>query len=179
MATQTMMFGEETAMTEAEYLASDFKIDPDFVNGHLEERFVGDIEHANWQRALLLWFHANTNLLAASEIHVRFPDGNYRIPDVAVFLKPPQGAYVTEPPLAVIEILSPSDTFRRLKERMRDYERMGVKNLLVVENRTDVSRFRDDNFTPVSTGRSPLEGTNVSIEWKGAASLLWPNEAVQ
>ena len=164
-------------MTEAEYLASDFEVDPDFVNGHLEERFVGDIEHSNWQRALMLWFHQNTDLLAASEIHVRFPEGNHRIPDVAVFLKPPQGTYVTEPPLAVIEILSPSDTFRRLKDRMRDYQSLGVRNLFVVESRTEFSEFKDEKFFPVIGERSELAGSDGFINWTAAAKLLWPNEA--
>ena len=113
MAAHTLSIYNGSRMTEEEYLATDFEVDPDFIDGRLEQRFVGDIEHSNWQRALVLWFSQNTSMLAANEIHIRFPDGNYRIPDVAVFMRPPQGDYVTEPPLAVIEILSPSDTFRR------------------------------------------------------------------
>ena len=178
MAAHTPVLHEGVRMSEAEYLAHDFEVDPDFINGHLEERFIGDIEHSNWQRALVLWFGQNTGLLAANEIHVRVSEGKYRIPDVAIFLKPPQGAYVTEPPLAVIEILSPSDTFRGLKERMRDYQTMGVKNLFVVESRTEFSEFKDDKFIPVTSERSDLEGSHGFIDWKAAAGLLWPNDAV-
>jgi Uma2 family endonuclease len=162
-------------MTEAEYLASDFEIDPDFVEGYLEERSIGGIEHTNWQRALMLWFSQSTSLIAATEVTVRVGEGRYRVADLAVFEEAPQGAVVTSAPLCVVEILSPSDTFARLKGRMRDYERMGVRNLFVIESRTDLSVFRDGKFVPVTTKESPLEGSDVVLDWSAAAALLWPN----
>ncbi len=162
-------------MTEAEYLASDFEIDPDFVDGHLEERAMGGIEHTNWQRALMLWFAQNTPLIAATEVTIRVADGKYRIADLAVFTEAPLGSVVTVPPLCVIEILSPSDTFGRLKGRMRDYDCMGVKHLFVIESRTDRSVFRDGMFLPIRTDRSLLEGTTVELDWHAVAGLLWPN----
>jgi Uma2 family endonuclease len=165
----------DLTMSEAEYLASDFEIDPDFVDGHLEERAMGGIEHTNWQRALMLWFAQNTPLIAATEVTIRVSEARYRIADLAVFTEAPQGAVVTTPPLCVIEILSPSDTFGRLKGRMRDYERMGVKNLFVVESRTDLSVFRDGMFLPIEAGPCSLNGTNVELDWRAVAALLWPN----
>ena len=165
----------DLTMTEAEYLASDFEVDPDFVEGHTEERNVGGIEHTNWQRALMLWFSQNTRLIAATEVTVRVADGRYRVADLLIFCEPPQGVVVSDPPVCVLEILSPSDSFRRLKGRMRDYERMGVRNLFVIEGRTEFSEFKEDKFLPVTTDRSCLEGTEDSIDWKAAASLLWPN----
>ncbi len=162
-------------MTEQEYLTSEFEINPEFVDDHIEERNVGEIEHSNWRRALLLWFAANTNLLAAPEVHIRVAPGRFRIPDVAVFLEPPHGVYVTKAPLAVIEILSLSDSYLRLKERMQDYARMGVPNLFVIESRTVITQYQEGRFVPAAE-RSPLEGSGSHIDWKMAAGYLWPND---
>lgn len=165
-------------MTEAEYLTSDFEIDPDFVDGHIEERSMGGIEHTNWERALMRWFladHGFSPLIASPEVTIRVAEGRYRIADVAVFLEPPQGAVVSDPPLAVVEILSPSDSFRRVKGRMRDYEQMGVRNLFVIESRTEFSEFKEGKFIPVAGDRSALEGSDGFIDWKAAAGFLWPN----
>ena len=60
---------------------------------------------------------------------------------------------------------------------MRDYRRMGVRNLFVVESRTEFSEFKDDTFVPVVSGRSMLEGSDSCIDWQAAARLLWPNDA--
>ena len=136
---------------------------------------MGGIEHTNWQRALMLWCSQETSLIASPEVTIRVAESRYRIADLAIFLQPPQGAIVSQPPLAVIEILSPSDSFRRVKGRMRDYERMGVRNLLVIESRTEFSEFKDDKFLPILGERTALEGSGSFIDWKAAAGLLWPN----
>ena len=167
----------EAMMTEAEYLASKFEISPDFVDGYLEGRTWGEIEHSNWQQALRRGFLANTALVVGTELHIRVAEGGFRVADLAVFSKPPRGKYVTTPPLAVIEILSPSDSYRRLKGRMRDDARMGVQNLFVIENRTEFSEFKEDRFVPISTDISQLEGSDDVLSWQGAAEFLWPNDA--
>jgi Uma2 family endonuclease len=40
---------------------------------------------------------------------------------------------LTDPPLAVIEILSPEDRVLRYNERLADYRRMGIRNVWVID----------------------------------------------
>lgn len=165
-------------VTESEYLQSSFEVDCDLVDGHLEERNVGEIEHVNWQQALTLWFglpRGFTRLYAGPEARTRVAPGRYRIPDVAVFTTPPQGRIVTAPPLAIFEILSPEDRYSRLKARFRDYAAMGVPNLFAIESRSEFTTFHDDQFIPIRTSRSHLTGSDAFVDWTEIQSLLWPN----
>ncbi len=168
-------------MTEAEYFNTEFEVTPDFVEGVIEERNVGGPEHTNWQRALMRWFlldHGFQPLIAATEVTIRVMPGHHRVADLAVFRRAPHGtaSVITDTPLVVIEILSPSDSYRRLKARLQDYEAMGVRNLFVVESRTEITRFQDGRFIPAQD-RSALEGSDGFIDWKAAAELLWPVDA--
>jgi hypothetical protein len=46
-----------TIRTVYDDLDSDFQPDCDFVDGHVEEREMGGIEHSDIQRELIVWFH--------------------------------------------------------------------------------------------------------------------------
>ena len=162
-------------MAEAEYLRSSFESDMDFVDGHLEERNVGEIEHANWQRALMAWFLSDRGfplLIALPEVRVKVSGTRYRVPDVSLYERMPSGTIVTEPPLAVFEILSPEDRYSRLKERFRDYHRMGIENLFAIERRNEYTRFRGDRFEPIVEERSKIEGSEALVDWAAVAAML-------
>lgn len=162
-------------MTEEEYLRGDFESDVDFVEDHIEERYVGEIEHSNWQGALLAWFRGNygfSKLYALPEVRTKVAERRYRVPDVSVFAQLPQGRIVTEAPLAIFEILSPEDRYARMKTRFRDYERMGVRNLVAIEGRGDYTQYREGRFEPILTGRSVLEGSDGFVDWQAVAGLL-------
>ena len=166
---------KEPFMAEAEYLASSFESDMDFVDGHLEERNVGEIEHANWQRALMAWFLVDRGfpaLIALPEVRIKVSEMRYRVPDIAVFARMPAGAVVMEPPLAVFEILSPEDRYSRLKERFRDYHRMGIPNLFAIERREEYSRFQGDRFEPITEKRSSLTGSEAFVDWAALTAML-------
>lgn len=170
----------DLCMTEAEYLAASFETDVDLVDGHIEERNLGEIEHSNWQQALILWFGTEQGFsrhYTAPEVRVRIAPSRYRVPDVAVFTSPPQGRIVTEPPLAIFEILSPEDRYSRLKARFRDYRDLGVANLFVIENRSEISEFKDDQFIAIRAKRSMLHGSDGFLDWELVQRLLWPNQA--
>jgi Uma2 family endonuclease len=173
MAASTVSFDQQ--MTEEEYLRGDFESDVDFVEDHIEQRYVGEIEHSNWQGALLAWFRGNygfPKLYALPEVRTKVADRRYRVPDVSVFAHLPQGRIVTEAPLAIFEILSPEDRYARMKTRFRDYERMGVRNLFAIEGRGEYTHFRDGLFAPVETDRSPLAGSEGFVDWPALAALL-------
>jgi Uma2 family endonuclease len=57
-----------------------------------------------------------------------------RIADIAILPdKVPYEAVPTQPPVAVIEVLSPEDRVSRYQARLDDYRAMGVANIWVID----------------------------------------------
>jgi Uma2 family endonuclease len=48
---------------------------------------------------------------------------------------------LTEPPLLVIEILSPDDSYSDTQERARDYRNMGVETVWIIDPKTRTGRM--------------------------------------
>ena len=57
----------------------------------------------------------------------------YRIPDIAVFVNAPKSAVPEQPPLVVIEILSPDDRYHDVVEKLDEYRIWGVPNVWLVD----------------------------------------------
>jgi Uma2 family endonuclease len=66
------------------------------------------------------------------EVRLQVKPTRFRIPDVMV-LHPGQKKtqIVRQAPLLCIEVLSPEDTFKRLKEKVDEYLAMGVQHIWV------------------------------------------------
>jgi len=70
------------------YLTTAFEPDADFVDGSIEERPIGQYDHASWQQAIQLWFvqHASEwNVRVRPELRVKTTKTNFRVADVVVF----------------------------------------------------------------------------------------------
>ena len=102
-----------TQISVEEYLRTTSDPDCEYVHGVIKERAVGELDHASWQGALLRWFSEHNlawNIRVYPEPRVQVAADNYRIPDVTVLRRnAPREQVVTEPPLAVFEVLSPTD----------------------------------------------------------------------
>lgn len=129
-----------TSISVSEYLKSSYNPDRDFVDGRVEERNVGEHDHAAVQAALILWFGQRQNewrIEVLPEQRMRISASRYRVPDIClVSLDEPVEQILTKPPLACIEILSPEDTLRRMQERVDDYRDFGVPNIWVLDPAT-------------------------------------------
>jgi Uma2 family endonuclease len=123
-----------------EYLSETYEPDCDYVDGHLEERNVGELDHSWLQMALIVYFHARRkewNIIALPEQRVQVKRTRYRIPDVCVLLGPkPTEQILTKPPFICIEILSPDDRMNRVEIRIADYLEMGVSYVWVLDPQT-------------------------------------------
>ena len=112
-----------TLISVTEYLKNSYRPDCDYVDGRIEERNVGEQDHAALQGALILWFgqrQQEWNIEVLPEQRVQIPPTRFRVPDVClVSLDQPVEQILTKPPLACIEILSPEDTMCRIQERLR------------------------------------------------------------
>jgi len=120
-----------------EYLRSTYRPDCEYVDGRVEERNVGEHDHAAVQAALILWFGRHQEewrIEVLPEQRIRIAENRFRVPDVClVSLDQPVEQVLTRPPLVCIEILSPEDTLRRMQERIMDYQKLGVENIWILD----------------------------------------------
>jgi Uma2 family endonuclease len=126
-----------TQVSLSEYLQTSYRPDREFVDGELRERNVGKTEHARVQALLTIWFGSHEQdwqIIVTTEQRVKVAVDRVRIPDVTL-VRP--GALsedvLTEPPLCVIEILSPDDSYSRTWEKAQDYRKMGVENIWLID----------------------------------------------
>jgi len=162
-----------TSISVSEYLSTSYRPDRDFVDGRVEERNVGEHDHAAVQAALILWFGQHQNdwrIEVLPEQRMRISSTRYRVPDIClVSLDQPVEQILSTPPLACIEILSPEDTLRRMQgsperaavarfgaeQRVDDYREFGVGNIWVLDPATQ------KGYDCTSSGF--LEATEFSI----------------
>jgi Uma2 family endonuclease len=145
------------------YLRSSYEPDAEYVDGKIEERPMGELDHASWQEAISAWFRqhwAEWGVRALPELRVKVAANRYRVPDVTV-LDPsqPREQVITHAPLAVFEILSPEDTLQRLKRRLEDYRVMGIAEIRVIDPQDDTfyryedgQLLRNDTFSHAGKG---------------------------
>jgi Uma2 family endonuclease len=145
------------------YLRSSYEPDAEYVDGLIEERAVGEYDHAAWQEAICFWFrqHAHDwNVRVKPELRIQVSPTRFRVPDVTVLDRAqPIEQIVTHPPVAVFEILSPEDTMQRLKRKLEDYRTMGIPEVWVIDPQDgayyryqDRQLLRRDSFSYTDKG---------------------------
>lgn len=119
------------------YLESSYQPDVDYLDGFLEERNVGEWDHARIQAVLIGIFfqhEAEWGVQVAPEARLQVGATRYRVPDLMVLRAEDVGdAIVTRPPLLCVEVLSQRDTFRSMERRIEEYIRMGVANVWAID----------------------------------------------
>ncbi|MBV9294515.1 MAG: Uma2 family endonuclease [Acidobacteriaceae bacterium] len=125
-----------TQISVEEYLKTVYRPDCDYIDGLVEERNLGERDHA-WMQARLVTFFMSrfreTGIAALPEWRFQVKPTRFRIPDVVLTRGKPDEQILTKPPLLCIEILSPEDTVSRLNERVRDYLDFGVPVVWVID----------------------------------------------
>jgi Uma2 family endonuclease len=119
------------------YLSTSFEPDAEYANGVIEERPIGEWNHADWQAAILEFFRSRRaawNIRAAAELRVQVAPNQFRVPDVTVLDRNrPIEQIITHPPIAVFEILSPEDMIARMMTKLAEYEKMGIQTILLLD----------------------------------------------
>ena len=120
-----------------EYLRSSFHPDCDYVDGEVQERNLGEFDHAAVQMFLGNWFFLHRDewkLHVLPEMRIRVSPTRVRIADICLMSRSqPVEQVLTKPPLAVVEILSSEDRISRYAQRLADYRQMGIPNVWVVD----------------------------------------------
>ena len=128
-----------TLISVEDYLASSFEPDCDFVDGHIEERNMGEVTHARLQLRVgsyLLTRYEGIGVVVMTEVRVQVRPSRYRVPDICVTLGDPGEEVLTRAPFICIEILSPEDRMSRVEVRINDYLAMGVPYVWVLDPQT-------------------------------------------
>jgi Uma2 family endonuclease len=151
-----------------EYLKMVTEPDCDYVEGVVEERHVGERDHAAWQEALIGWFRDHKheqNIFVFPELRIQVAPERFRVPDVTILSREaPREQIITHPPLAVFEILSPEDTMTRMLEKLADYERMGIRAIWVVEpKKPSYFRFVEGKLIPATVFDLPDRSFSVPM----------------
>jgi Uma2 family endonuclease len=123
-----------------EYLTSTYEPDVEYVDGQLEERNVGEIEHSDVIAAIMDWFQRHAKewqIRVRPDVRTQVGPTRFRVPDVVICRRSSQDKrIVREAPLVIIEVLSPEDRISRYHQRIADYRAMGVKGIWVVDPET-------------------------------------------
>ena len=155
-------------MTVKEYLSSSFEVDCDFVDGCLEERNLGEFDHARLQSLFDRFFASREEewgVYVVVEQRVQVSPTLFRVPDVCLLRRDgPPDQVIQRPPLICIEILSPDDRLSRLDRKVDDYLRMGVENVWVIDPALRKGWVcSPSGWTHPEDGRFSVPGTEIYV----------------
>jgi Uma2 family endonuclease len=150
----------------SEYLETSYRPDREYVDGEVRERNVGIWEHARVQALMAGWLGNHEMPWGISGVigqRIQVSPTKVRVPDLAVLIAGPQPDTLVDPPLLVIEILSPDDTYSGTQERADDYREMGVETIWIIDPKTRTGRMcRGSEWT--ESRRLTVPGTPLFVE---------------
>jgi Uma2 family endonuclease len=149
-----------------EYLHTMYHPDCDYVDGVVEERNLGEVDHGLAQLRLGHFFMGlfrQTGLLPMTEVRMQTSKTRFRIPDVTVTRGKPKEQILTEPPLLCIEILSPEDRMSRMNTRIQEYLNFGVPVVWLVDPAERRVWIYRKNGMEEATGSVNLDGTDITV----------------
>lgn len=157
--------GANTALSVEQYLATSFPdLDKEYRDGELVERAVPDNLHSKTQGLLAGFFVAlrkTRSVFVRPELRLKIRPNLYLIPDVSVFYpSEPAVRYPDTPPLVAIEILSPDDKLKDVREKLEIYRGWGVPHVWLVDPHSKRMYTCDAGLMEVPTLRIP----ELSIE---------------
>jgi Uma2 family endonuclease len=156
------------AVSLDQYLNTTYKPDCDYVDGHLQERNLGELEHGALQAHLVILFAAHRQELQVkivTEVRLQTTPANFRVPDLMLLRADhKEHRIVRNAPLLCIEILSPSDTWGRLTDRIQEYLTMGVPAVWAFDPDTREAYLCDANgFHKVTASDLTIPDTPIRL----------------
>ena len=161
----------------SEYLGHSLRPDCDFVDGELQERNLGELDHSDLQTQiieLLRRAEYKDVIRVNAELRVQVKATRFRVPDVCVTHRSaPREQIVRTPPLLCIEVLSPEDTVNRTRERVRDFLEMGVKEVWIFDPSMRTATVCVGSTTVErSEGEMTVPETSVTLTLREIFSVL-------
>ena len=148
--------------------------DREYLDGEVAERNLGTPGHSALQKILIVHlaaFEGQFGLAIRPECRTQVAEARYRVPDILVMKRPfrQTDQVVLDPPLIIVEILSPDDRTQDTIRRFREYEVLGVPHILQMdpEDRTTFV-FKNGNLLrqnlmhlEIPGGRLPFDTTDL------------------
>jgi Uma2 family endonuclease len=114
------------------------------------------------------------SILPAPECRLQVAAAHYRIPDVMVLrrgLKHPE--IIRDPPLICMEVLSPEDTWSRMRVRLDEYLAMGVEHVWCFDPEArEARRYTAKGFERVTEPELTVPGTDIRVNVAEVFSVL-------
>jgi len=156
-----------TLISIDDYLGdSSFNPDVEYIDGALKERPMVFSAHGWIQSLLSGWFFSHEEewgIRVGVEIRTRVSTSRVRLPDVIVDMARPWPPVLTEPPLIVIEVLSPHDSYAETQRLASDYQAMGIPNIWLIDPETRTGRVCR-GVVWEETRRFTVDGTPIHLE---------------
>lgn len=119
-----------------EYLKTAYSPDCDYVDGLIEERNLGERDHA-WIQTRIASFvmgkFRETGVAAIVEWRFQTRPSRFRVPDIVITRGKPEEQILTKAPLLCIEILSPEDRLSKVNSRIKEYLDFGVPVVWLID----------------------------------------------
>ena len=151
-----------------QYLSTTYRPDVDYIDGYIEERNLGETDHAKLQTRLAVFLCRNEEewgTVAMAEVRVQVSPTRFRIPDVCVVREGDANEpIVTAAPLLCLEVLSPRDSDTSMRRRAQNYFDMGVPEIWIFDPQTRNAYIcTAESMTEQAEGILRLSGTEIEI----------------
>jgi len=165
MATQPIY---DKPVSVEEYRSMVFEHDCEYVDGVIEERDLGEFEHAFVQGILTTLFNNHRNdwgVYALPEQRVQTQKTHFRVPDIAILREgSKREGILTHPPLLVIEVQSPDIPLRKTELKALEYQQFGIEHVWVVDPYARVAyRGTQTGLELVRSGELAIPGTPIRV----------------
>jgi Uma2 family endonuclease len=122
-------------VSEEEYLRTEYEPNCEYVDGVLELKALPGLSHSVLQRLLccvLTPAELTHRIMVCPELHIRIRSGRHRVPDLALM---PDTFATTDSasPLAMIDVVSPSDSWHTIRARIQDLHAVGCLWTIVAD----------------------------------------------
>ena len=165
MATQPAF---DKPVSVEEYLSMVFEHDCEYVDGIIEERDLGEFEHAYVQGILIGLFFRNRKewgVYPLPEQRVQTRKTHFRVPDITILREgTPREPILTRPPFMVIEVQSPDQPMSRTGKKAVEYLAFGIEHVWVVDPYARVAyKGTPQGLELVRTGELSVPGSPIRI----------------
>ena len=127
-----------TGISIEQYLKTSYTPDVEYIDGQLKEKPAVGLPRGELQALLSQWFgnhRKEWGVRVAVETRTHVQQTKYRLPDVVVIDQAERSKSTLEvPPLIAIEVLSPDNSYRDLRERAQDLHSMGTPNVWLIDS---------------------------------------------
>lgn len=159
---------DEELISVGEYLRTSYSPDREYVDGRVEERLWGEMDHSILQGYFLFLFHENRAAWGVEvfpSLRTQVSATRVRVPDVLVVRTGLRFERILDqPPLIVIEVLSPEDDWGQIEEKAADFLRFGAEHFWVFDPaRRAVWSMDGDGLHRVTADALGVPGAPISV----------------